>query len=146
MTTMNHLLRYVIGGARLGLWTSVLMVTTDLVSHWLFGDPLRWRPTLLSAALMPVMFGIGGGIYGLLLRGFVRDGTHPPTRARLLIGMAAGALASGLFAAPYLLREPQPGHMSHAAFMLMFITLGMAVGGVCALVYHRPAGHRAPSA
>jgi hypothetical protein len=142
---MNHLLRHVLGGARLGLYASVLAVANDLVGHWLFGDVLRWRATLLSAALMPVIFGVGGGIYGLLVRGFARDGTHPSPRARLLAGMAAGGLANGLFAVPYLLREPQPGHISHAAFMLMFITIGMAAGGVCCVFHHRPAGHRAPS-
>ncbi|HST59753.1 MAG TPA: hypothetical protein VLK84_13710 [Longimicrobium sp.] len=143
---MKHLLRYTLGGVRLGLWSSVLVVANGLVGHWLFDEVFRWRTTLLSAALMPALFGLGGGIYGLLLRGFARNRTHPSTRARLLAGMAAGALASGLFASPYLLREPRAGHMSHAAFMLMFITLGMAVGAVCGLVYHRPAGHRAPSA
>ncbi|HYW13102.1 MAG TPA: hypothetical protein VE871_14175 [Longimicrobium sp.] len=143
---MNHLLRYTLGGVRLGLCSSVLVVATDLAGHWLFGDVFRWDATLSTAALMPLLFGVGGGIYGLLLRGFVRDGMHPPTRARLLAGMAAGALVSGLFAAPYLLREPRPGHMSHAAFMLMFITLGMAVGAACAVLHHQPAGHRAPSA
>jgi hypothetical protein len=143
---MNNLLRTVLGGVRLGLWASVIGIIEGLVGHWLFGDEFRWRTELYTAATMPVLFGVGGLIYGLLLPAFARDRTHPSALTRGLAGMAAGALASGLFTSPYLLQEPRPGHMSHAGFMLMFIVIGMGVGAVCGVFYHPLAGHRTPSA
>jgi hypothetical protein len=141
---MNNLLRNAAGGVRLGLWASVIGIIQGMGSHWLFGDEFRWGPELSTAATMPVLFGVGGLIYGFLLPAFARDRMDPPARARLLAGLAAGALTSALATSPYLLREPQPGHMSHAGFMLMFIVLGMGVGSVCAFLY-RPAAPHTPS-
>jgi len=125
--------------ARVGLALGVFSIFSEGFGVVVFGDAPEWTETLIVTVGMPLLLGIGGVLYGIILPAFARRRTAS-IWASTFAGIAAGVATMTLFAAPFFVAEPATG-----ALMLGIGALVGTIGGIYATKTRRTGSAAAPS-
>lgn len=123
---MNQHLRTAGRMARVGLYVGVFMLLSEAVDIWIRGEDPDWQNTLINAAIMLVLFALGGAVYSMILPLFTHGQLPPSGRAQLLAGASAGAAVGALLGVPLLFAAGLVG--------VSVILIGALCGAICGLL------------
>ena len=125
--------------ARVGLALGVFSIFSEGFGVVVFGDAPEWTETLIVTVGMPLLLGIGGVLYGIILPAFARRRTAS-IWASTFAGIAAGVATMALFASPIIvtpLLQAVPIPFGAVAIMLGVGVWVGALGGILATKMHR---------